>query len=296
MTSNTRLLFHQVPVFHPCKDGGPSPVAISQLLNSVASSLSFKMVDEISIYHLILESRHFMTALLNAMKFWMCSLFFVSVLQLVCLMLSSQPFLTLCQALSASLVTVPLLSLSLLGTRTDPNVMNVSTGKNHMTVDIRYALWCYGSRFAPAAAILVLCHVLGALDDPNISDTPAFAACNMVFFFLYLSLISLSFIFRRYQLWSRHPFTGHCPAWPCVFAALLAAHVVYMVTLISLDAGVISGMLALPYTVWVLWCVGLFIVPSLNELVKRQEIKVEVRHQKRERLEFGTKLGINSPF
>jgi hypothetical protein len=30
--------------------------------------------------------------------------------------------------------------------------------------------------------------------------------------------------------------------------------------------------------------------------VKRQAIKVEVRYQKRERLEFGTKLGINSPF
>ena len=33
-----------------------------------------------------------------------------------------------------------------------------------------------------------------------------------------------------------------------------------------------------------------------NELIKRQEIKVNVRFQKRARLEFGTKLGINSPF
>jgi hypothetical protein len=34
----------------------------------------------------------------------------------------------------------------------------------------------------------------------------------------------------------------------------------------------------------------------MNEMIKRQEIKVNVRFQKRARLEFGTKLGINSPF
>ena len=42
--------------------------------------------------------------------------------------------------------------------------------------------------------------------------------------------------------------------------------------------------------------VGLLLVLLLNECVKRQAIKVEVRYQKRERLEFGTKLGMNSPF
>ncbi|CAD6241868.1 GSCOCG00009349001-RA-CDS [Cotesia congregata] len=35
---------------------------------------------------------------------------------------------------------------------------------------------------------------------------------------------------------------------------------------------------------------------TINELVKWQEIKANVRHQKRARLEFGTKLGMNSPF
>lgn len=35
---------------------------------------------------------------------------------------------------------------------------------------------------------------------------------------------------------------------------------------------------------------------AINELIKWQEIKVNVRYQKRARLEFGTKLGMNSPF
>ena len=51
-----------------------------------------------------------------------------------------------------------------------------------------------------------------------------------------------------------------------------------------------------PFQVWSVWIIGLFSVLAVNEAVKRQEIKIEVRYQKRQRLEFGTKLGINSPF
>ena len=74
---------------------GPSPIAISQLLNSVASSLSFKMEDEISIFHLILESRHFTLSLLNVLKFWTCCLVLLSFLQLIPLLLTLPAFLTL---------------------------------------------------------------------------------------------------------------------------------------------------------------------------------------------------------
>ena len=38
------------------------------------------------------------------------------------------------------------------------------------------------------------------------------------------------------------------------------------------------------------------IVIAINEFVKRKEIKVETRHQRRQKLDFGTKLGMNSPF
>ena len=34
----------------------------------------------------------------------------------------------------------------------------------------------------------------------------------------------------------------------------------------------------------------------VTELVKRQEFKYNIRYQKRARLEFDTKLGMNSPF
>ena len=66
-----------------------------------------------------------------------------------------------------TLLIVPLLSLSLLGAKTDPNVMNISTGKNTIIVNwdyARYALWCYGGRFLPGLIILILCHLLNVVD------------------------------------------------------------------------------------------------------------------------------------
>jgi len=54
-----------------------------------------------------------------------------------------------------------------------------------------------------------------------------------------------------------------------------------------------AGDVHLPAWLGFLWPLPLV---ALNELVKHYEIKMNVRHQKRERLEFGTKLGMNSPF
>ncbi|RWS16658.1 uncharacterized protein B4U79_14915 [Dinothrombium tinctorium] len=45
--------------------------------------------------------------------------------------------------------------------------------------------------------------------------------------------------------------------------------------------------------VGLLWPILLLII---NSLIKRHEIKVYKRQQRRARLDFGTKLGMNSPF
>ena len=121
-------LCQEVPVFIPPKGGEPSPVAVSQLLNSVASSLSFRMEDEISIFHLILESRHFNLSVVNAMQFWSCALIFVSVGAISSNFLMLPPLFTPGQTLYLCLVFIPLLSMSLLGLKAHPNIMNLSTG------------------------------------------------------------------------------------------------------------------------------------------------------------------------
>ena len=241
-------LCQTVPVSIPPKSG-PSPVAASQLLNSVASSLSFKMDDNVSIFHLILESRHFTLSFINAIKFWFCCLLALSGLQLASLLLTTPLFLTTGQTLWLTLLVVPLLSLCLIVKKADPAVMNVSTGKSTIPVDwdaARYAAWCYGSRFAPSALILVVCHLFNILhavgcapavgvdlvplnnDTTVVSEAvnPSFnsTTCapkpasdvrygievtqlgNFAFAFAYLAVISLSFISRTHQVLLLIPF------------------------------------------------------------------------------------------
>ena len=153
-----------VPVYQPCsKAGMPSPINISQMLNSVASSLSFHMEDEVSIFHLILESRHFSLCLLNAMQYWTCALIFLAVAQVVDQYLTLPLFLTPGQVLWLTMIVIPLLSVSLLGAPPGKEVMNISTGKNQVIVDVenvKHSLLNYGLKFAPSIAILLLAAAL----------------------------------------------------------------------------------------------------------------------------------------
>ena len=147
--------------------------------------------------------------------------------------------------------------------KTDPNVMNISTGKNTIPLNsdtTRYAIWCYGTRFIPTGIILIICHaltiahLLKACSEPQTTDealsnitlpvqilgtnqsafddivtvgdtSPIRINCsqlgspdtlamgwmttpqlsNFVAMFVYFTVVSLSFLSRRHQLWQRHP-------------------------------------------------------------------------------------------
>ena len=60
-----------------------------------------------------------------------------------------------------------MLCRSLLGNNVDPEIMNVSTGKNIFSditskEVILHVLWCYGLRFLPAISLLSLAHLVSA--------------------------------------------------------------------------------------------------------------------------------------
>jgi hypothetical protein len=84
--------------------------------------------------------------------------------QLISQFLTLPLFLTPGQTLWLTIFVIPMLSMSLLGPKSpDKDVMNVSTGKNQVVVDqngIKYSLFCYGPKFAPALTILILCQGL----------------------------------------------------------------------------------------------------------------------------------------
>ena len=266
----------------------PSPTNLSQMLNSVASSLSFHMEDEVSIFHLILESRHFSLCLLNAMQFWTCSLILVMLAQVISQFLTLPVFLSPGQTLWLTILVIPMLSMSLLGPNApDKDVMNISTGKNQVIVEkdsIKYSLFKYGLKFAPTLSILILAQGLAA------EQNSAQDHLNLVMAVIYLMAISLSFLFRGQHLWQMHP--GHNTVYLWTVLGIIFVQGLYSTIIV-----VCSDEFKIPTSAsWIVWSCGLPLVIAFNEAVKRYEIKGEVRYQKRQRLEFGTKLGINSPF
>lgn len=114
---------------------------------------------------------------------------------------------------------------------------------------------------------------------------------------LYFCIISVSFVHRMYQVWRRNPLTNKW--WAASVFAVLVLQIVYGSVSVSLHSSSnVQGPYLADIPVW-LWLVAflwaVLLIP-VNELIKRREIRVNVRYQKRARLEFGTKLGMNSPF
>ena len=113
---------------------------------------------------------------------------------------------------------------------------------------------------------------------------------NMSFAMIALVLSSLTFISSTDHLWRYK--VKRC--WHLLTSSLLllSGHMVFLLV----QGFALAHPSPLPPESWALLATGVFVTVAVNELVKRHQIKANVRSQKRARLEFGTKLGINSPF
>ena len=162
-----------------------------------------------------------------------------------------------------------------------------------------YGIWCYALRFLIPMVCLVVAHSLALHQIAASCHTPADPfACrrqvgavsdvNMTFLTGHLLLVSLSFVSRTDHLWNLKPRRS----WPILVAgsAILAAQVLYLLLSLAMSGATV------PALAWITYSSATPLICVMNEMIKRQEIKVNVRFQKRARLEFGTKLGINSPF
>uniref|UniRef100_A0A1B6CIN0 Cation-transporting P-type ATPase C-terminal domain-containing protein n=1 Tax=Clastoptera arizonana TaxID=38151 RepID=A0A1B6CIN0_9HEMI len=126
----------KVSVFQPTTfNQGPSPIQFSQKLNSVPCSISFNKEDSVSIFHLVLESRHLMQAIWNCVQYWICCVITLGSVQLVNTFFMLPPIFTIGQLLWISCIVIPLLSLSMVANPTDPAVMQKATDKNHCLVN-----------------------------------------------------------------------------------------------------------------------------------------------------------------
>nr|XP_054393312.1 transmembrane protein 94 isoform X11 [Pongo abelii] len=110
--------------------------------------------------------------------------------------------------------------------------------------------------------------------------------------------ISITHVHRTKPLWRKSPLTNLW--WAVTVPVVLLGQVVQTAVDLQLwthrDSHVHFGLEDVPLLTWLLGCLSLVLVVVTNEIVKLHEIRVRVRYQKRQKLQFETKLGMNSPF
>ena len=166
-----------------------------------------------------------------------------------------------------------------------------------------YAGWCYGLRLlTPLLFALAFFGLsLRAACPPDSCQyvyPPAalrpIQDALLVLLVLYACVGSAGFVHRRAQLWQR---------WPCAcrpWSVTVVVSLVLAVLFVMLDCAAHAQLLPWPPAAapWLAAAAlaGPLLQLIITELVKRQEFKYNIRYQKRARLEFDTKLGMNSPF
>ncbi|KAG7210195.1 hypothetical protein KM043_011750 [Ampulex compressa] len=317
----------RVPVLITTReDQGPSPVDLSRALNSVACSLSVKREDPVAIFHLIMEARHYMTCLWNCVQFWLCCTVTLSLTQALSGFLFLPPLFSVDQVIWLCCLIIPMLSISMVATPMDTTIMQRATGKNQCIINGQVALfvlWCYGTKFLPTIATVVLSQCISFLTlcpiyasagsecfyvYPDISGEVTWGGWGakpdvilvvqhfaLALLVLHFVIISLSFVHREYSIWKKLPASNH--VWFLSAFIVLCAQAAFSGTVFCKfwkEEG--KRIESFPIHVPLFFLLSLPIIFTINELIKWQEIKANVRYQKRARLEFGTKLGMNSPF
>eukprot|EP00057_Strongylocentrotus_purpuratus_P026095 XP_011680569.1 PREDICTED: uncharacterized protein KIAA0195 isoform X1 [Strongylocentrotus purpuratus] len=308
-----------------------SPLEVSSLLTSLPCSLSFHRLDNISLISLIREARGICNGMVNCFTFFMFGLLTLSAIQLLCTLLFLPPPLSGRHVLWLASVVVPLLAVALMGSNSQSKVMTQATGKNvreHNTDHVVLFCFYFMTKFLGSVVICTVCHFLTLFafcketaEDPtdchfilhNRNMTSSWngwreeysshqvLAQNIQAFLLTLYFItsSASFVNCLQPLWRKPPFRNYL--WCGVVCALFILEIIFFAIDMSIwgsadAAGMPSSLEDIPLEVWLIGFLWPLVVLFLCEAVKQYEIQVFVRWQKRTKLQFGTKLGMNSPF
>ena len=314
----------KVDVMASC--AGLAPTELARHMVSIGTSVSFKREEtDVSVYRAIIRSRRHVLAIRHGLQLWTSCCLFLTSLVLASLLLLLPRFnrlkyfycsvnilhpcrspLSPPQMLVITSVYIPLLATASFFSAHDSNISNISTGKNKNTFLNRSTLWqsvwCYGMRFSMAFIAVFLSHLFSLLHlksqcqpDTQCFDTiqeklSFVTDANMTFLTFYLVCISFSFVSRTDHLWKYRLKRS----WHIGLVALLIVVLQSLYFLLKcLEVNVEE---CLPLWSWIILGGCIPVQVLVNELIRRHEIKVNVRFQRRARLDFNTKLGINSPF
>ncbi|XP_058443987.1 transmembrane protein 94 isoform X3 [Malaya genurostris] len=286
-----------------------SPIYLSRLLNSISCSIATCRDDPISIVAVIELSRRFIQGLWSCVQFWTCCGVSLAVMNTITAILSLPPMIVPHHALYVMCFAVPLISLSLLRINVDPGIMKRATGKKQTTLDSRliiFVIWCYGIKFSIVVLFLVisycsfLSHPIEIFSDDeddvpenfnkDLSVARSFILLGTILHFI---TVSTSFVHRDYTCYRRNPLSNLC--WVSVAAGLVLFHILTVVVHICTDDYYWNEMDRVwPIVLFLFFTIA--VTFGLTEFFKWEEIKVNNRYIRRARLDFGTKLGMNSPF
>ncbi|XP_041829106.1 transmembrane protein 94 isoform X2 [Melanotaenia boesemani] len=314
---------------------GLSPLRLSGQLNSLGCSVSFHQGDSVSMVKLIEQARHTTSGIRKCFLFLLqCQLSMVIIQFLTCLVQLPPPMNTT-DILWVSCFSCPLLSVSLLGKPPDSSVMTVATGKNLDSIPRKtqnYFLGCFLLKFGLTVCTYLLAFgfTLQAIcpvgSNLTFSDNTTWTCRSIYtassseeapdwfrklsngllltqkvmagFLVLHTVVISISYVHRSKPLWRKSPFsnTWWCLTVPVVLLGQIVQATVDYQLWRDRDSVLTYDLASIPLETWLLASLSPLLVVVVNEVVKLHQIRVRVRYQKRQKLQFETKLGMNSPF
>ena len=307
----------------------PTPLEMASFLNSTTCQLSFERESDVSVLSLVTESRHILSCVRRGFLFWLGSSLSLSLLVLLATLFFLPPPLSGGHIFWLAFIVFPVLSLSYIATPVDPSIRSQMPNRNKQVWSGKWIfLINLLMTFLPTTAIDLLlfalitaaicsdqptadCHPL--LGDRNETQTSLWNgwrgdyeqglvfAQDLVAFFFTISLVALSirFIHRTEPLHKLWRFISWQYLLTTIGAVLLQIVYFTISQSITIDVHHLPQIARLSSAPWYVWLIGLswpFALLPVQEVLKYWDKLLLVKMQRHLRLEFETKLGMNSPF
>lgn len=307
----------------------PSPMQMAAVLNSTTSQLCFSREHNISLLHLIAESRHILSVIRHGLLFGMGCCLSVALLMLAAELFFLPPPLSGNHIFWFIFFVIPLLSTSFLSISINPRIKSQLPTRKKQILSERYLFFFnFLLLFVPTVGLCVLlfgltltsicfhgipdsdCHLLlGNRNSSSSSQWNGWRGDNeqglilsqditAFFLFVYFLTLSLRFIHRTKPLWRLWKLLS----WQFVFVmvSLFILQIIYFVIsqvhAINIQGlTIISGLWSVPVYVWVIGFLWPFLLILLQELLKRRDKMMLFKMQTHLKLEFETRLGMYSP-
>ncbi|KAL1926772.1 hypothetical protein VTP01DRAFT_5418 [Rhizomucor pusillus] len=295
-------------------NGRQPPLAVGASLVSLPCALFMQY--ETSLYavtQMIRDARRLLNCIRMGFAFYAGSCMSLSLMQLLSYCMLLPPIFTGYQILWIMCIILPIVTLSMLFTPHDDNLMLLMPGKNHdHLVSLGRFMVYFVLRFFPVVAMCIIIYALTLAYTANAEATQVFGhfgdagwlhwsgkeqwavlyAQNFMLIALvwHLTCISATFLHRTFSVIHFIPFKNR--VW--VGAAVVIVALQFCFCAVSLHSGPYR-LDSVPWFVFLLGFAWPIVLVPIQELVKMHDNKEFTRFQKRSKLEFSTKLGMHSP-